>query len=93
MPGRPALDHVPAPAHPQVAAQHEPAFEAQQEVLADRLDGLEPPPVEPLGDALGRSARMRRLDGHVLADEHLQLPGGAAERVTLWHGRATLAAR
>ena len=45
----PALEHLPAPAHAQVAAQDQAALEAQEQVLADRLDRLEPAAVEPLG--------------------------------------------
>ena len=81
--GRP---DAPPPSHPQVAAQDEPALEPQQEVLADRLDGLEPPAVEAVCDPRQRRARVRRLHSHPLADESLQTPGGAVEGVSFWHG-------
>ena len=39
---RVAAQHEPASLHAQVAAQDEPALEAEEEVLADRLDVFEP---------------------------------------------------
>ena len=77
--------HDPAAAHPQVRAEDDAALEAQDEVLADRLDRLEPPPVEPLGDPLGLRPRVRRLDLEPLADEQLEPRRGAVERVALRH--------
>ena len=67
-----ALEELPAPLHAQMAAQHEPVLEAQQEVLADRLDPQQPPAVEALGDAGHPGARMRRLDLEPLPDERLE---------------------
>ena len=81
---------APTALHPQVAAQDEPALEAQQQVLADRLDRLEPAAVEPLGEALRRRARMRRLDLDPLADEHLQSRGGAVQGVTFGHANSLI---
>ena len=60
-----------------MAAQDEPALEAQEEVLADGLDAEEPPPVEALRDAGHPRARMRRLDLEPLADER---SGGCGPR-------------
>ena len=80
-----SLDDLPAPAHAQVAARHETAFEAQQQVLPDRLDRLEPAAVEPLGGKHRGGARMRRLDRDALAHERLQLARGSVERVSLGH--------
>jgi hypothetical protein len=68
-----------------VAAQDESALEAQQQVLANRLDGLEPPPIQPFGHALRGRARVWCLDRHALADEHLEAAGGAMERVAFGH--------
>ena len=53
-------------------AEDDAALEAEHEVLADRLDRLEPPAVELLGDARGLRARVRRLDLEPLADERPQ---------------------
>ena len=78
--------HAPASLHPQVAAQRDAALEAEEEVLADGVDGLEALSVETLGDVLHRRARVRRLDREPLADEHLQPPRGARERIALGHG-------
>ena len=69
-----------------MAAQRHAALEAEEEVLADGVHGLEAPAVEPLGDVLHRRPRVRRLDHELLADEHLQPPRGAAERIALRHG-------
>ena len=68
-----------------MAAQHEAALEAEQKVLSDRVDRFEPQAVEPLGDALRRGLRMRRLDLEALADERLQRPCGTTEGVALGH--------
>ena len=68
---------APATLHAQMAAQDKAALEVEQEVLPHCLHPLEPPAVEPLGEALHRGARMRRLDLDALADENLQPPGGA----------------
>ena len=68
-----------------MAAQDDAAFEAQEQVFAGRLDGLEPPTVEPRRKLLDRRARMRRLVLDALADKHLQPPRGPSERVTFGH--------
>jgi hypothetical protein len=88
---RAASPHLPAAAHAEMAPQDEPALEREQQVLPDRLDGLEPPAVEALGYPLRRRSRMRRLDREPLPDEHLQPPSGAAKRVTFWHSGASVA--
>ena len=87
-PARTAPLDAPAAGHAQVAAEDEPALEAKQEVLPDRLHRLEPAPVEPLDETLPRGPRVRRLDLDPLPGEHLQPPRGALERVTLWHSGA-----
>ena len=58
----PAWLHDPAAAHPQMRSEDDAALEAKDQVLADRLDRLERPAVEPLGDPLGLGARVRRRD-------------------------------
>jgi hypothetical protein len=68
-----------------VAAQDDAALEAEQEVLPDRLDRLEPPPVEALRDAGEPAARMRRRDLEPLADEYLEPPRRPVERVAFGH--------
>src|SRR3712207_3874379 len=69
-----------------MASQHEIAFEAEQEVLPDRLDALEPPAVELRCEPRRRRARVRRLDLHALAHERLQATRRAVQRVPLRHG-------
>jgi hypothetical protein len=68
-----------------MAAQDEAAIETEEEVLPDSLHPVEPPAVEPLGQAFDRRARMRRLDLDALADEHLQPPGSAMKRIPFRH--------
>ena len=82
----PPLD-APAAVHPEVAAEDEPTLEMQEEVLPHRLYLLEPPAVEPLGQALHRGARMRRLDFHPLAHENLQPAGRPMQRIAFRHRR------
>jgi hypothetical protein len=77
--------HLPASAHAQVAAQDEAALEVEQQVLADRLDSLEETAVEPLRESLDLGLRVRGLDLDALADEHLQAPRGAVDRIALGH--------
>ena len=69
-----------------MAPQHEAAVEPKDEVLSDRLDALESPAVEPLGDAGRRRPWMGRLDLERLTDQRLQPAGRAVECVTLGHG-------
>ena len=85
--------HAPASFHPQVAAQHEAALEAEEEVLADGLHGLEPPPVEPLGDAASRpraGSAPRPASRSPTRHRAAAALGRRRERVALGHG-ATLA--
>ena len=77
--------HLPASPHPQVAAQDEATLEVEQKVLADGLDSLEQTTVEPLREALVLGLRVRGLDLDALADEHLQAPRGAVDRIALGH--------
>jgi hypothetical protein len=71
--------------HAEVAAQDESALESEQEVLAHRLDALESPSVEPLGEPQHGRARVRRLDGDDLSLEHAKALGRAMEGVALRH--------
>ena len=80
-----ALLDAPATAHAQVAPQDTAALEGQEEILALRLDRLQEFSVEAFRDPLDRRARMRRLDLDALADERLERPRGAVERVPLGH--------
>jgi signal transduction histidine kinase len=82
---RSARLNPPAPLHPQVAAEGHSALEAQQEVLADRIDTLEPASVEARGEVQGGGARVGRLDLDPLADERLEPAGGAMDAVSLGH--------
>jgi hypothetical protein len=74
-----------------MAPEDETALEAEEEVLPDRLDPVEPPAVEALGQALHCGAGMRSLDVDALADERLQPPGDAVERISFGHaGKPTI---
>ena len=81
----PSLSNGPAPAHPQVGTNYDAAFEAEQEVLADGFNRLEPTPVQFLGDPIGLGPRMRSLDLEPLADERLQAERRAVKRVAFRH--------
>ena len=81
----PARLDPPATGHPQVAADDEPALEAEQQVLADRLDRLEHAAVDTRRDLRRLGARVRRLDLEPLADERLQPQRRTVERVALGH--------
>ena len=75
--GRPARAPVrerdaPAAVHAQVAPDHDATLEAQEQVLADRLDPLEHAPVDRARDTRREPARVRALRLDALADEHLQ---------------------
>ncbi len=79
---------VPRAVHPQMRPDLEPAVEADQQVLAERLDRGDLPADEPrhLRDRAG-SAGPRRRDGP--ADQvRPQARGGPEERVAFGHGRA-----
>jgi hypothetical protein len=80
----PAADPPPT-LHPQVAAEDDAPFEAQEEVLPGRLHALQPPAVEPLGDARQLRPRVRRLDLESLADEDLEPPRRPLQGIALRH--------
>ena len=64
-----------------MAAEHVTALEPEQQVLAARLDRLEEAAVQALGDSGRARPRIRRLDGHALADERLKTAGGAVQGI------------
>ena len=68
-----------------MAPHDDPAFEPEQEMLADRLDRLEHPPVDALRDTGRLAARVRRLDLEPLPDERLQTARSTVKRVALGH--------
>ena len=68
-----------------MAPDDEAALEAEQEVLAGRLDAFEHAPVDLSGHAGQLGARVRRFDLEPLADEHLEPLRGAHERVAFGH--------
>ncbi len=77
--------NLPAARHAQVAAKDDPVLEAEQKILPRRLDTEQPAAVEALRELLDGRARMRSLDLHPFADEHLQAPGGAGQGVAFGH--------
>jgi hypothetical protein len=83
-PGVATLDS-PATRHAEVAAYNDPTFEAEQQVLAHRLDRLENAAVDAVCDAGHLPARVRRLDLQPLTDERLQPAGGAVQSIALGH--------
>ena len=80
-----ALQDLPAALHAQVAAEHEPVLEAEEQVLADRFDTEQAPAVEAACDAGHAGPRMRRLDLELLADERLEPRAARWSRVALGH--------
>ncbi len=81
----PARLESPPARHAQVTSQHDASLEAQQEILPDCLDRLQPPTVEPLRDPLHGRARVRRLDLDALADQRLQSRRCPPQRISLGH--------
>jgi hypothetical protein len=77
--------HLPATSHAQMAAEDEAALEVEQQVLADRLDSLEPAAVQPFRESLDLGLRVRGLHLDTLADEDLQSTRGAVDRIALGH--------
>lgn len=68
-----------------MAAEDKAALEVEQQVLADRLDPLEPAAVEPLRESLHLGLRVWGLDLDSLSDEYLQTARGAVDRIALGH--------
>jgi hypothetical protein len=83
----PAEDAPPA-AHAEVRMQRQVAVEAQEQVLAPRVHGVDRAAREPLGPAVHRVTALRRLDRlDRLADEGgADAPRGRVDRVALRHG-------
>jgi methanogenic corrinoid protein MtbC1 len=75
----------PPTGHPQVRAEHHTAVEMEDEILTQRLDGLEPASAQPFGDPLRLGLGVRRLDLERLAYEDLQAAGHAVKGVALGH--------
>ena len=78
---------APLSRHAQVRVQRQVALEADEQVLAARVDRAHGAPVEPLGPAIHRVARLRRLDrDDRLADQRgAHAAGGGVDRVALGH--------
>ena len=85
MPRSPSRTDAPAPAHPQMAPEHDAALEPQEQVLADRLHLLEHTSIDDESHARRLTARMRALGLDALADERLETRGCAMQRVALRH--------
>jgi hypothetical protein len=68
-----------------VAPEHDPALEAEEQVLPDRLDAFEHASVEDTGNSRGLPSWMRALDVQTLSHERLQSLGGSMQRVSLGH--------
>ena len=69
-----------------VRPHDEAALEAEQQVLADRVDAEQAAAVELLRDPAYLGARVRRLDLELLADERLQPASRPMERISFRHG-------
>src|SRR4029078_7058239 len=80
-----SLDDLPAALHAQMAAEDEPVLEAQEQFLPDGAAPEQAPAVEALRHAGDPRARVRRLDGDLLSDEHLQATRRAVQGDALWH--------
>jgi hypothetical protein len=88
----PAED-TPTSLHAQVAANHEAAFEVEQQVLPDCLDALQSATVEPRRELLYGCAWMRRLDLELLPDQYLQSTCGAVKGVPFGHAAKRMSHR
>jgi hypothetical protein len=80
-----AGEDAPASGHAQMVAQDEAALEAEQEVLAERLDGLEHARVEALGDRERARTRVARLDLDPIAHEHLEAQRRTVQGIAFGH--------
>ena len=83
---------APAAGHAQVVSEQIAALEAQNEVLAHRFDPDEAAAVQATRVDSCLALRVRSLHLDALADEVLEMPRRAVERVTLWHVAPILAA-
>jgi hypothetical protein len=68
-----------------MAVQDDATLELEQQVLPDRLDREQTLAVQPFGQSVHRSTRVRGLDLEALADERLEPAGRAVKCVTLRH--------
>jgi len=76
---------APAAGHAEMAPEHEPALEVEEQVLPDGLHALQRATGQALGEPLRRRPRMGRLDLDPLAGQHPQTVGGAVQRVAFRH--------
>ena len=74
---------APATRHAEMAVDDDAAVEAEEQVLAAGLDGLEHAPVDGPGDGAAARVRRRRLDPR--PRKRTEPAGGAADAVALWH--------
>ena len=83
-----AID-APDAGHAQVRVQGQVVLEAQEQVLAVRVDGAHRAPGEALGPMVARVPGLRRDDLGNLADQHRAHPvGGVVDGVALGHAQA-----
>ncbi len=77
----------PGAGHAQVGVERQVALEAQEEVLAVRVDAEHAPPCQPLGPAVGGVARVRRADlvRHLALQHRADPSRGAQNRVPFGH--------
>jgi len=68
-----------------MTAKDDSSLEVEKEVLADRLDALEPPAVEATGNVQRSSARMWSLDLYALTHKPLQATSRAVDAVAFGH--------
>ena len=89
------VEHAPRAGHAQVRVDRQPALEAQEEVLAVRVDRAHRLAGEPLGPAVAAEARVQRLErvGHVALEHGPDAVRGVVDRVALGHSVSLGAAR
>ena len=86
---------VPRAGHAQVRVQRQAAVEAQEQVLAVRVDRAHSATGQPLGPAIELVARMRREDllGHASLEHRANARCGVVDRVALGHAFTIAEAR
>ena len=84
-PGRPDRPDAPASVHPQMAPHRDAAFEPEQQVLSDRIDGFEPEAVDRLCHAGEEPPRVRRRRHEAEPDERAESRCRAMEGVAFGH--------
>src|SRR3712207_1024772 len=82
-----AVEHAPGTRHAQVRVDRQPALEAQEQVLAQGVDGAHGTTLEPLGPAVAAEARVRRLQRvrDVPLEHRADATGVVVDRVALGH--------